>query len=73
VRQRNVLKTAQKIPSWLEHSERVADFATSLFDQTQGYSTPGEQKNEYSSGLLQSCTTVVIMWLIRRITNTHTT
>jgi len=36
VRQRNVLKTAQKYQVDLEHSERVADFATSLFDQTQG-------------------------------------
>ncbi len=36
VRQRNVLKTAQKYQVDLEHSERVAEFATSLFDQTQG-------------------------------------
>ncbi len=36
VRQRSVLTTAQKYQLDLEHSERVADFALSLFDQTQG-------------------------------------
>jgi exopolyphosphatase/guanosine-5'-triphosphate,3'-diphosphate pyrophosphatase len=36
VRQRSVLKTAQKYQVNLEHSERVTDFALSLFDQTQG-------------------------------------
>jgi exopolyphosphatase / guanosine-5'-triphosphate,3'-diphosphate pyrophosphatase len=36
VRQRNVLKTAQKYHVNLEHSERVAAFALTLFDQTQG-------------------------------------
>jgi exopolyphosphatase / guanosine-5'-triphosphate,3'-diphosphate pyrophosphatase len=36
VRQRSVLKTAQKYRVNLEHSERVANFATSLFDQTAG-------------------------------------
>ncbi len=35
VRQRSVLKTAQKYQVNLEHSERVAAFALSLFDQTQ--------------------------------------
>lgn len=36
VRQRSVLKTAQKYEVNLEHSQRVADFALSLFDQTCG-------------------------------------
>jgi exopolyphosphatase/guanosine-5'-triphosphate,3'-diphosphate pyrophosphatase len=36
VRQRSVLKTAQKFGVNLEYSERVANFAVSLFDQTQG-------------------------------------
>ncbi|MFB2982636.1 HD domain-containing protein [Microseira sp. BLCC-F43] len=36
VRQRSVLKTAQKYQVNLEHSQRVAEFAMSLFDQTQG-------------------------------------
>ncbi len=36
VRQRSVLKTAKKYHVNLEHSDRVAVFALSLFDQTQG-------------------------------------
>lgn len=36
VRQRSVIKTAQKYQVNLEHSLRVAEFALSLFDQTQG-------------------------------------
>ena len=36
VRERSVIKTAQKYQVNLEHSERVATFAISLFDQTQG-------------------------------------
>jgi len=36
VRQRNVLKTAQKYHVNLEHCDRVAEFALSLFDQMQG-------------------------------------
>ncbi|NDJ25592.1 HD domain-containing protein [Nostoc sp. B(2019)] len=36
VRQRNVLKLASKYHINLEHSDRVAAFAHSLFDQTQG-------------------------------------
>jgi exopolyphosphatase / guanosine-5'-triphosphate,3'-diphosphate pyrophosphatase len=36
VRQRNVLKAAQKYHVNLDHSDRVADFALKLFDQTQG-------------------------------------
>jgi exopolyphosphatase / guanosine-5'-triphosphate,3'-diphosphate pyrophosphatase len=36
VRQRSVLRTAQKLQVNLKHSERVAAFALELFDQTQG-------------------------------------
>ncbi|MFH7026986.1 MAG: HD domain-containing protein [Heteroscytonema crispum UTEX LB 1556] len=36
VRERNVLKVAKKYHVNLEHSDRVAAFALSLFDQTQG-------------------------------------
>jgi exopolyphosphatase / guanosine-5'-triphosphate,3'-diphosphate pyrophosphatase len=36
VRQRSVLKTAQKYHVNLDHSDRVANFAVSLFDQTVG-------------------------------------
>jgi exopolyphosphatase / guanosine-5'-triphosphate,3'-diphosphate pyrophosphatase len=36
VRERSILKTAQKYQVNLEHSQRVAEFALSLFDQTQG-------------------------------------
>ncbi|HTL88049.1 MAG TPA: Ppx/GppA phosphatase family protein, partial [Leptolyngbya sp.] len=36
VRERSVLKTAQNYQVDLEHSERVANFSLSLFDQTQG-------------------------------------
>jgi len=37
VRQRNVLKTAQKYQVNLEHSDRVANFALSVFNQTRGH------------------------------------
>jgi exopolyphosphatase / guanosine-5'-triphosphate,3'-diphosphate pyrophosphatase len=36
IRQRNVLKTAKKYHVNLAHSDRVANFATSIFDQTKG-------------------------------------
>jgi exopolyphosphatase/guanosine-5'-triphosphate,3'-diphosphate pyrophosphatase len=36
VRQRSVLKTAKKFHVNLQHSDRVAAFAISIFDQTQG-------------------------------------
>ncbi|MBD1859579.1 MULTISPECIES: Ppx/GppA phosphatase family protein [Leptolyngbya] len=36
VRERSVFKTAQKYQVNLAHSQRVAEFALSLFDQTQG-------------------------------------
>lgn len=36
IRQRSVLSVAQKYGVSLEHSQRVADFALSLFDQTRG-------------------------------------
>jgi len=37
VRQRSVMKIAAKYRVDLDHGKRVADFATSIFDQTQGY------------------------------------
>lgn len=36
IRQSSIFKAAQKYQVDLEHSQRVADFALSLFDQTQG-------------------------------------
>ncbi|TAF01874.1 MAG: Ppx/GppA family phosphatase, partial [Nostocales cyanobacterium] len=36
IKERNILKVAQKYNVNLEHSERVAKFASSIFDQTQG-------------------------------------
>lgn len=36
VRQRNVIKTAQKYQANIEHCDRIAVFALSLFDQLQG-------------------------------------
>jgi exopolyphosphatase/guanosine-5'-triphosphate,3'-diphosphate pyrophosphatase len=36
VRERSVIKTAQKYQVNLEHSQRVAEFSLNLFDQTQG-------------------------------------
>ncbi|MBW4664474.1 MAG: Ppx/GppA family phosphatase [Chroococcus sp. CMT-3BRIN-NPC107] len=36
IRQRNVIKTAQKYQVNLDHSDRVASFAIALFDQLQG-------------------------------------
>lgn len=36
IKERNVLKTANKYQVNVEHSERVAAFALSIFDQTQG-------------------------------------
>jgi exopolyphosphatase / guanosine-5'-triphosphate,3'-diphosphate pyrophosphatase len=36
IRERSVLKTAKKYQTNLEHSQRVADFALNIFDQTKG-------------------------------------
>jgi exopolyphosphatase/guanosine-5'-triphosphate,3'-diphosphate pyrophosphatase len=37
VRERNIIKIAQKYQVDFDYSNRVADFALSIFDQTQGY------------------------------------
>lgn len=58
VRHRNVLKTAQKYQVNLEHSQRVADFALSLFDQTQGvlHSWGAEERDLlWAAAILHNC------------------
>ena len=58
VRQRSVLNTAQKYQVNLEHSERVAAFALSLFDQTQGLvHSWGSEEREllWAAAILHNC------------------
>jgi exopolyphosphatase/guanosine-5'-triphosphate,3'-diphosphate pyrophosphatase len=58
VRQRSVIKTAQKYRVNLTYSERVADFALSLFDQTQGVLHEwGEEEREllWAAAILHNC------------------
>jgi exopolyphosphatase / guanosine-5'-triphosphate,3'-diphosphate pyrophosphatase len=58
VRQRSVMKTAQKYQVNLEHSQRVAEFAVSLFDQTQGvFHSWGAEEREllWASAILHNC------------------
>jgi exopolyphosphatase / guanosine-5'-triphosphate,3'-diphosphate pyrophosphatase len=58
VRQRSVLKTAQKYRVDLIHSDRVAGFAVTLFDQTQGTLHQwGDQEREmlWSAAVLHNC------------------
>ncbi len=58
VRQRSVLKTAQKYQVNLDHSQRVAEFALSLFDQTQGvlHSWGGEARELlWAAAILHNC------------------
>jgi exopolyphosphatase / guanosine-5'-triphosphate,3'-diphosphate pyrophosphatase len=58
VRERNVLKTAEKYHVNLPHSQRVAEFAISLFDQTQGILHPwGEDEREllWAAAILHNC------------------
>lgn len=58
VRQRNVLKTAQKYHSNLEHSDRVATFAMTLFNQTQGILHNWgleEQELLWAAAILHNC------------------
>jgi exopolyphosphatase/guanosine-5'-triphosphate,3'-diphosphate pyrophosphatase len=58
IRQRSILKTAQKYRVNLDHSERVAEFALSLFDQTQGilheWSTE-ERELLWAAAILHNC------------------
>jgi exopolyphosphatase / guanosine-5'-triphosphate,3'-diphosphate pyrophosphatase len=58
IRQRSVLKTAQKYGVDLEHSERVAAFAVDLFDQTKGiFHEWGAEEREllWASAILHNC------------------
>ncbi|MCL6434077.1 MAG: Ppx/GppA family phosphatase [Leptolyngbyaceae cyanobacterium HOT.MB2.61] len=58
VRQRSVIKTAQKYRVNLTYSERVAHFALSLFDQTQGVLHEwGEEEREllWAAAILHNC------------------
>lgn len=58
VRQRSVVRTAQKYHVNLLHSERVAEFALSLFDQTQGILHHwGDEEREllWASAILHNC------------------
>ena len=58
VRQRSAIKTAQKYQVNLEHSERIAAFALSLFDQTQGLLHHwGSQERQllWAAAILHNC------------------
>ncbi|KAF3890877.1 MULTISPECIES: Ppx/GppA phosphatase family protein [Nostocales] len=58
VRQRSVLKTAKKFHVNIEHSDRVAVFALSLFDQTKGilHNWGAEERQLlWASAILHNC------------------
>jgi exopolyphosphatase/guanosine-5'-triphosphate,3'-diphosphate pyrophosphatase len=58
VRQRSVLKTAKKYHVNLQHSDRVANFALSLFDQTNGtLHNWGKEARQllWSAAILHNC------------------
>lgn len=58
VRERNVFKTAQKYRVDLAHSQRVAEFALSIFDQTKGkLHNWGEFEREllWAAAILHNC------------------
>ncbi|MCL1462950.1 Ppx/GppA phosphatase family protein [Argonema galeatum] len=58
VRQRSVIKSAQKYQVKLEYSQRVAEFALSLFDQTQGtLHNWGDYEREllWAAAILHNC------------------
>ncbi|MFN6537309.1 MAG: HD domain-containing protein [Nostoc sp. EkiNYC01] len=58
VRERNVLKLANKYHINLEHSDRVAKFAESLFDQTQGtlhHWGTDERQLLWAAAILHNC------------------
>ncbi|HAJ63923.1 MAG TPA: exopolyphosphatase [Cyanobacteria bacterium UBA8543] len=58
VRQRSVLKIAQKYQVNLEYSDRVANFALSLFNQTKGYLhdwDTEEQELLWAAAILHNC------------------
>lgn len=58
VRQRSILKLAQKYQVNLEYSDRVANFALSLFNQTKGYLhdwDTEEQELLWAAAILHNC------------------
>lgn len=58
VRERNTLKIARKYHVNLEHSDRIANFALSLFDQTQGllhHWGATERELLWTAALLHNC------------------
>lgn len=58
VRQRSVLNLAQKYQVHLENAERVATFALTLFDQSQGqlhHWGPRERELLWAAGILHNC------------------
>ena len=58
VRQRSVINTVQKYQVKLEHTERVAAFALSLFDQTQGLLhnwEPEQRELLWAAAMLYNC------------------
>lgn len=58
VRQRSVIRAAQKYQVNLPHSERVAEFALNLFDQTQGIIHDwGDEEKEllWAAAVLHNC------------------
>ncbi len=58
VRQRNVIKIARKYQVQLDHSRRIANFALSIFDQTQNKLHDwGEQAREilWTAAILHNC------------------
>ncbi|MFB8790481.1 MAG: Ppx/GppA phosphatase family protein [Potamolinea sp.] len=58
VRERSVKKTAQKYQVDLEHSDRVANFALSIFNQTRGYlHNWGTEEKEllWAAAILHKC------------------
>ncbi|HEY9698836.1 MAG TPA: Ppx/GppA phosphatase family protein [Trichocoleus sp.] len=58
VRERSILKIAQKYQVDLEHSERVAKFAVDLFDQTQGVLhqlDEAERQLLWAAAILHNC------------------
>jgi exopolyphosphatase / guanosine-5'-triphosphate,3'-diphosphate pyrophosphatase len=58
IRERSVLKTAKKYQTNVEHSQRVAAFALSLFDQTQGqlhYWQTDERQLLWAAAILHNC------------------
>jgi exopolyphosphatase/guanosine-5'-triphosphate,3'-diphosphate pyrophosphatase len=58
IRQRSIIKTAQKYQVNLEHSDRVAHFAMSLFNQTQGILHQWgleEQELLWAAAMLHNC------------------